>query len=165
MQSSLQREQCYTASIASLLNSKHQKFPAKGMQCKKSSMHFDTNSSLWLMVDITVVTVTLEWLCIVKLLCHLLSFIPFHKLIQQHWPCREIKQLYFTKICKRTLDDQTQRKIISEHQHLVVLTGSIFIIVTEVKVNCSAEFKNVTPLVLIDNFVFWLLLKARNGSY
>lgn len=118
MQSSLQREQCYTASIASLLNSKHQKFPAKGMQCKKSSMHFDTNSSLWLMVDITVVTVTLEWLCIVKLLCHLLSFIPFHKLIQQHWPCREIKQLYFTKICKRTLDDQTQRKIISEHQHL-----------------------------------------------
>lgn len=37
---------------------------------------------------------------------------------------------------------------------MVVLTGSIFIIVTEVKVNCSAEFKNVTPLVLIDNFVF-----------
>lgn len=118
MQSSLQREQCYTASIASLLNSKHRKFPAKGMQCKKSSMHFDTNSSLWLMVDITVVTVTLEWLCIVKLLCHLFSFIPLHKLIQQHWP------------------------------------GSIFIIVTEVKVNCSTEFKNVTPLVLIDNFVF-----------
>lgn len=37
---------------------------------------------------------------------------------------------------------------------MVVLTGSIFIIVAEVKVNRSAEFKNVTPLVLIDNFVF-----------
>jgi len=37
---------------------------------------------------------------------------------------------------------------------MVVLTGSIFIIITEVKVDCSAEFKNVTPLVLIDNFVF-----------
>lgn len=48
---------------------------------------------------------------------------------------------------------------------MVVLTGSIFIIVTEVKVNRSAEFKNVTPLVLIDNFVFWLLLEARNRNY
>lgn len=37
---------------------------------------------------------------------------------------------------------------------MVVLTGSIFIVITEVKVDCSAEFKNVTPLVLIDNFVF-----------
>ena len=37
---------------------------------------------------------------------------------------------------------------------MVVLTGSIFVVVAEVKVNCSAEFKNVTPLVLIDHFVF-----------
>lgn len=48
---------------------------------------------------------------------------------------------------------------------MAVLTGSIFIVITEVKVNCSAEFKNITPLVLIDNFVFWLLLKARNVNY
>lgn len=69
-----------------------------------SNMQFHTNSNLWLMVDANVLTMTLQLLCIVKVLCHLFFFIPFNKFIQQYWPC------------------------------------PVLIIITEVKINCAAEF-------------------------
>jgi len=174
--SSLPREQCYTASTASLVKSKHRKLPAAGTRREKSGMHLATNSSAWLMADGTAVTVTLPRLRTVPLLCHLFAFIPLHKLVQQHRPCGEMESPYltpfrertrsFTPVCKKTPEwFSSEEQIIFEHRQMVVLTGSIFVVVAEVKVNCSAEFKNVTPLVLIDHFVFWLLLKARNRSY
>lgn len=48
------------AEAHSTANTKH---PAAGRLCKKSSMRVGTNSSLWLMGDVTVVTVTLSLLC------------------------------------------------------------------------------------------------------
>lgn len=44
-------------------------------------MRFDTNSSLWLMVDLTVVTKTLEWLCIDKIP---MSFVSLYTTPQIH---------------------------------------------------------------------------------
>lgn len=55
---------------------------------QESSMRLDTNSSLWLMGDVTVVTVTLSRRYH-KVLGHLFVFIPFHKFIQQNWPWRD----------------------------------------------------------------------------
>lgn len=44
-------------------------------------MRFYTKSSLWLMVDITVVTKTLEWLCIVQIP---MSFVSLYTTPQIH---------------------------------------------------------------------------------
>lgn len=58
----------------------------EGYTVQRSNMRFHTNSNLWLMVDANVLTMTLQLLCIVKVLCHLFFFIPFNKFIQQYWP-------------------------------------------------------------------------------
>lgn len=58
----------------------------EGYTVQRSNMRFHTNSNLWLMDDASVLTMTLQLLCIVKVLCHLFFFIPFNKLIQQYWP-------------------------------------------------------------------------------
>lgn len=42
-----------------------------------------------------------------------------------------------------------------------IRTCSVFVIIAEVKINGSAEFQNIAPLVLVDNFVLRLLLKTK----
>lgn len=138
-------------------SSKHQHVPAEGRQCKKSSMRFDTNSNLWLMVDISAVTVTLSPLCIKSQdIC--LSLYHSTNSSNKTGPGeRERKQSGY-----KALPSEEEsgvgvgvgvRGCVRSAQR-PVLTRSVFVVVAEVKVNCPAKLQHIAPLVFVNNFIF-----------
>lgn len=122
------------------------------------------------MVDITVVTGTLERLCIVKIP---MSFVSLYTTPQIHpatLALQEIKpQIYIKNLLHRKRKVWNEQLLDSKIWYnrlqlfMQIRTCSIFIIIAEVKINGSAELQNIAPLVLVDDLVFRLLIKKRGA--